>query len=65
MATRGSLTNIADWQARTIAWLAVGGALLVLASILFFVHFHGEPVGGKYVPAYIGEDGLIVPGHFE
>ena len=28
VATRGSLTNIANWQARTIAILALGGAIL-------------------------------------
>lgn len=64
VATRGSLSNIADWQARTIAALAVGGAVLVIGSIVVFVHFGGEPPGGKYIPAHM-EDGKIVPGHFE
>jgi hypothetical protein len=63
VATRGSLTNIANWQARTIAILALGGAVLVLGSIVVFVHLGGAPPGGTYVPAHM-EDGVIVPGHF-
>jgi hypothetical protein len=64
VATRGSLNNIANWQARTIAVLALGGAVLLIGAIVVFTHFSGAPPGGKYVPAHI-EDGKIVPGHFE
>jgi hypothetical protein len=64
VATRGSLSNIADWQARTIAALALGGAVLLIGAIVVFTHFTGAPPSGKYVPAHI-EDGIIVPGHFE
>lgn len=65
LITRGSLTNISDWQARTIAWLAAGGAALMIAVLVIFVHLNAPPAGGTYVPAYVGEDGTIVPGHFE
>jgi hypothetical protein len=65
MITRGSLSNIADWQARTIAWLAAGGAVLMIAVLVAFVHFSAAPPGGTYVPAHVGDDGNIVPGHFE
>ena len=34
LITRGSLSNIADWQARTIAWLAAGGAALMIAVLV-------------------------------
>ena len=64
VATRGSLANIGSWQARTIAVLALGGALLVIGSIVVFTQFAGAPPNQKYVPAHL-EDGKIVPGHFE
>jgi hypothetical protein len=63
--TRGSLANIADWQARTIAWLAAGGAVLMVAVLVVFVHIGAPPAGGTYIPAHVDEDGTIVPGHFE
>jgi hypothetical protein len=63
--TRGSLANIADWQARTIAWLAGGGAVLMIAVLVVFVHFGQAPTGGTYIPAHVDDNGNIVPGHFE
>ncbi len=65
LITRGSLANIADWQARTIAWLAAGGAALMIAVLVIFVHVGAPPTGGTYIPAHVGDDGNIVPGHFE
>lgn len=65
MITRGSLSNVADWQARTIAWLATGGALLMIAVIVIFVHLDAGPVTGTYVPAHVDENGDIAPAHFE
>jgi len=65
MFTRGSLANITDWQARTIAWLAAGGAALMIAVLVIFVHINAAPPGGTYVPAYVDDSGNIVPGHFE
>jgi hypothetical protein len=63
--TRGSLSNIADWQARTIAWLAAGGAVLMLVALFAFIHFGGEPTDCTYVAAHLDENGNIVPGHFD
>ena len=63
-AARGSPANLAAWPARTIAYLAVGGVVLMVISLLFFINFQGDPPGGKYVPATI-ENGKIVPGHIE
>ena len=63
--TRGSLANIADWQARTIAWLAAGGAALMIAVLVIFVHLGSGPTEGTYIPAYVDDAGNIVPGHFE
>ena len=65
LITRGSLSNIADWQARTIAWLAAGGAALMIAVLVIFVHFGTPPTGGTYIPPYVDDDGDIVAGHFE
>jgi Family of unknown function (DUF6111) len=65
MITRGSLSNIADWQAKTIAWLAAGGAALMIVVILVFIHFQGSPIDGTYIPPHLDEDGNIVEGHFE
>jgi len=64
MITRGSLTNVEDWQARTIAYLAIAGALLLLGALVTFTSYRITPPGGTYVPAHI-EDGEIVPGHVE
>ena len=63
--TRGSLSNVADWQARTIAWLAAGGALLMILVLVLFVHLDAGPVNGTYVPAHIDQNGDVVPAHFE
>jgi len=62
--TKGSLSNLEDWQARTIGYLAIAGAGLLLVAIAVFVSFQGNPPGETYVPARI-EDGRIVPGHTE
>ena len=55
-----------DWPARTIAYLAVGGAVVMLRpSLVVFTSFDGAPPGSVYKPATIGENGKIIPGHFE
>ena len=65
LITRGSLANIDDWQARTIAWLAAGGAALMIGVLVIFVHLGTGPTGGTYIPPYTDDNGNIVPGHFE
>ncbi len=64
LVTRRTMRNAEDWQARTIVWLALAGAALMLAIILYFIHFDSGPPGGVYVPPHI-ENGVIVPGHIE
>jgi hypothetical protein len=63
-ATRGSIGNAGDWPVRTIAWLAIGGAVLMAIALVAFIQFAGAPPGSKYVPAQV-IDGVLVPGHFE
>jgi hypothetical protein len=62
--TRRTLTNAADWQVRTIGYLALAGAVIVVGILVAFVHLDSDAPGGVYVPAHL-EDGKIVPGHFE
>ncbi|HVY21535.1 MAG TPA: DUF6111 family protein [Bauldia sp.] len=62
--TRRTLTNAADWQVRTIGYLALAGAVIVVGILIAFVHLDADAPGGVYVPAHL-ENGKIVPGHFE
>ena len=62
--TRGSLRNAEDWQIKTIAYLGIAGAGLLIAALIVFTSYRTIPPGGRYVPARI-EDGRIVPGHIE
>jgi hypothetical protein len=62
--TRGSLANATDWQIRTIAYLGIAGAVLLVGTLIIFVTFQTSPPGHEYEPAQM-EDGKIVPGHFE
>jgi len=62
-ATRGTVAA-KDWPVRTIAYLALGGAALMVVGLVAFTHFTGAPPGSKYVPAQV-IDGVLVPGHFE
>jgi hypothetical protein len=64
VVTRRTLPNAADWEIRTIGYLALAGAVLVIGVLFAFVHLDAEAPGGKYVPARL-ENGKIVPGHFE
>lgn len=43
LATRGTLGRASDWPVRTIAYLAIGGAVLMVAAILAFIHFDTGP----------------------
>jgi cytochrome c biogenesis factor len=64
MVTRGSLRNVEDWQARTIAVLAIAGAALLLVALVTFTSYRVIPPGGTYTPAHM-ENGKIVPGHID
>ena len=62
--TRRAVPTIADWEVRTIGYLALAGAALVVLVLVAFVHFDADPPGGVYVPAHI-ENGKVVPGHIQ
>jgi hypothetical protein len=64
VVTRRTLTNVGDWEIRTIGYLALAGAVLVIGVLVAFVHLDSDEPGGVYVPAHL-ENGKIVPGHFE
>ncbi len=61
LITRGSFRNISEWQIQTIAWLALGGSLLMVAALLYFLQLQPGDAGSTYVPATF-EDGKIIPG---
>jgi hypothetical protein len=61
LVTRRSVGGVAEWEVRTVTYLSLAGAVLMIASILFFIHYDRDPPGGTYVPAHM-EDGRIVPG---
>jgi len=62
--TRGSFGSAADWTARTISYLAIGGALIMAGALVIFISFTGGAPGSHYLPAHV-ENGRIVPGRFE
>ena len=64
LATRGTVGGASDWPIRTITWLAVGGAALLIIAVVAFLQFDAAPPGGHYVPAQV-IDGVLVPGLFE
>lgn len=64
MMTRRSVTNPDDWQVRTIAWLALAGATLMVIVLVIFVHLEPGRPGGIYVPPRL-ENGEIIPGHID
>ena len=64
LATRGKLRGVDDWPLRTVTYLAIGGAVMMLVAIVFFISFNSGAPGTTYVPAKL-ENGAIVPGHFE
>lgn len=59
--TRGAVNNVADWQGRRIAYLALGGAALLFCALVVFTSFRGAPPGAVYHPATI-QNGHLVPG---
>ena len=56
VVSRGSANNPSYWPVRTIGFLAVGGAVLMVAGLLVFIHFSSAPPGASYRPATIGEE---------
>jgi hypothetical protein len=64
VATRGSAGRAADWPIRTVAYLGISGAAVMVAALVVFTSFSGAPAGSHYKPAVI-QNGKLVPGHFE
>ena len=64
VATRGHTGTAADWPMRTIGYLAIAGAVLLVATLVVFTSFAGAPPGSRYKPASF-ENGKLVPDHFE
>jgi len=64
MATQRSLGGVAEWEVKTVGYLALVGALLLVGTIVAFIHFDRAPPGGKYIPAHM-ENGKIIPGHID
>lgn len=46
-------------------WLTVAAGLLLGLSLMATAVFHKDNRGQTYVPAEVGEDGRVIPGHFE
>jgi hypothetical protein len=62
--TRGTAKNLADWQVRTIAYLAIAGSLFLFTTILILTSTGDDHQAGVYVPAHV-DNGVIVPAHVE
>jgi hypothetical protein len=63
--TRGAVNNPAYWPLRTIVYLTIGGAAVMIAGLLVFIHFSSAPPGASYRPAVLDREGRIVPGTLE
>lgn len=65
LVTRGSINNPAYWPLRTVGFLALGGAVVMIAALVVFLQFQGAPTDANYRPATLGEDGRLIPGQLE
>ena len=65
LVTRGSANDPAYWPLKTIGFLALGGAIVMVAALVIFLQFSGAPPEANYRPATLGKDGRIVPGKLE
>jgi hypothetical protein len=64
LASRRPVNSAAEWETRTIGYLALAGAILLVAVLFAFIHFDTGPPGGTYIPALM-ENGHIVEGHIQ
>ena len=60
-ATRAGVLTKTSWPLHLLMRLAVAAVVLVVISLILFVHFTGAPPNSTYVPAHI-ENGKHVPG---
>ena len=65
VATRVSASNPLYWPLKTIGFLGLGGGLIMIGALLFFLQVSSAPTDANYRPATIGEDGKIIPGTLE
>ncbi|HWK00286.1 MAG TPA: DUF6111 family protein [Xanthobacteraceae bacterium] len=63
-ATQRDAREKEHWRLQVLIICAIGGCVLVIASLLYFAHFGGVGPGNTYIPAHM-EDGKLVPGHFK
>jgi hypothetical protein len=63
-ATRSGALDPKSWPLRHVLLLAIAALILVMASLVYLVHFSGAPVGTTYVPAHL-ENGKLVPGTYK
>ena len=64
VVTRRTVSDPGDWTVKTIAWLALAGAILMVTVLVVFIHLDPSPPGGTYVPPSF-ENGVLTPGHIE
>ncbi|MEJ1160795.1 DUF6111 family protein [Prosthecomicrobium sp. N25] len=65
LATRGRAVGTGDaWREAPLAWLAIGGLVLVAIGLAMLALLNDDAGNGAYVPTHI-ENGTLVPGHFE
>lgn len=62
--TRRTMGDPNDWTVKTIAWLALAGAIFMIGILVTFIHLETNPPGGTYVPPTF-QDGVLVPSHIE
>ena len=65
LVKRGSVNNPAYWPLRTIGFLALGGAVVMVGALVVFLQFQGASTDANYRPATLGEDGRLIPGQLE
>lgn len=65
IATRRPANDPALWPLRTVGYLALAGAIVMVGALLFFLQVSRAPTDANYRPATIGEDGRIIPGTLE
>ncbi len=64
LGSRRSVSDAAEWTARTVGYLALAGAVLLVGVLVAFVRFDTAPPGGTYIPAHM-ENGRIIEGHIQ
>ena len=64
MARRRAPSLIGFREEAPVMWLAIGGLLLMIVSLIGLAAFDGGSATGHYVPDRF-ESGRLIPGHIE